>query len=66
MNKIRNRKNSHTNPLYLFSAGVEQIIRDHHTIQIKEVDQETRALKREPVNQTCSRNLFATLLYKLC
>lgn len=66
MNKIRNRKSSHTNPLSMFSAGVEQVIRDHQTSQTTDEDQESRAMERASVKQTCSKNLFATLLYKLC
>jgi hypothetical protein len=66
MNRIRNRKSSHSNPLSMFSAGVEQVIRDHQTSQIKDEDQEAREMERAPVKQTYSKNLFTTLLYKLC
>ena len=66
MNRIRNRKNSHSNPLSLFAAGVEQVTRDHQAIQTKDEDQEARAMERAAVKQTYSKNLFATLLYKLC
>jgi hypothetical protein len=66
MNRIRNRKSSHSNPLSMFSAGVEQIIRDHQASQTIDEDQEARVMERAAVKQTCAKNLYVTLLYKLC
>ena len=70
MRKVRNQSKSQngsqSNPLAMFSAGVEQVIRDHQNYQLDDLDQEAREMERARARQDNTGNLFVILLNRLC